>query len=73
MKLVSHINELLKKNINKNKNIVLFGQNINAGSCLSGLTKGLDVKKKNIIISNCTLKIFQWCTVIETMHILPFC
>jgi pyruvate/2-oxoglutarate/acetoin dehydrogenase E1 component len=51
MKLVSHINELLKKNINKNKNIVLFGQNINSGSCLSGLTKGLDVKKKNIIIN----------------------
>ena len=51
MKLVSHINELLKKNINKNKNIVLFGQNINAGSCLSGLTKGLDLKKNNIIIN----------------------
>ena len=51
MKLVNHINELIKIKINENKNIVLFGQNINAGSCLSGLTKGLDVKKNNIIIN----------------------
>jgi len=51
MKLVNHINELIRMKIRENKNVVLFGQNINAGSCLSGLTKGLDFKNNNIIIN----------------------
>lgn len=35
------VNNLIKQEISKNENLVLFGQNINAGSCLGGLTKGL--------------------------------
>jgi pyruvate dehydrogenase E1 component beta subunit len=32
---------LIKDNISKHDDLVIFGQNIDAGSCLSGLTKGL--------------------------------
>ena len=39
MKYVEHINNLLKDTVKKNGNAVLFGQNIDAGSCLSGLTR----------------------------------
>lgn len=41
MKYVQYINSLLKKHISNNKHLVLYGQNIDAGSCLSGLTRGL--------------------------------
>jgi len=41
MKYVQFVNSLLKNKIEKEKNLVLYGQNINAASCLSGLTRGL--------------------------------
>ena len=41
MKYVQFVNSLLKNIIEKEKNLVLYGQNINAASCLSGLTRGL--------------------------------
>lgn len=41
MKYVQYINSLIKDAVKKNSNAVLFGQNIDAGSCLSGLTRGV--------------------------------
>ena len=41
MKYVQFVNSLIKNIIEKKKNLVLYGQNINAASCLSGLTRGL--------------------------------
>jgi pyruvate/2-oxoglutarate/acetoin dehydrogenase E1 component len=45
MRLVNHVNSLILKEIESRENIVLFGQNISAGSCLGGLTK--DIKESN--------------------------
>lgn len=55
MKYVEYINELIKENISKADPVALFGQNISAGSCLSGLTKNLKVKEGGLIINtpNC--------------------
>ena len=44
--LVKHINKCIKNN-----NTVIYGQNINAGSCLSGLTKGLSQNDSTIAIN----------------------
>jgi len=41
MKYVQYINSLLKNIIQKEKDLIIYGQNINAGSCISGLTRGL--------------------------------
>ena len=41
MKYVQYINSLLKNIIEKEKDLIIYGQNINAGSCLSGLTRGV--------------------------------
>jgi pyruvate/2-oxoglutarate/acetoin dehydrogenase E1 component len=41
MKYVQFINNILKKTIEKENNLVIFGQNVDAASCLSGLTRGL--------------------------------
>jgi len=41
MKYVQYVNSLLKSKIEKEDNLVIYGQNIDAGSCLSGLTRGL--------------------------------
>ncbi len=38
---VQYVNSLIKKAVKKNKSSVLYGQNINAGSCLGGLTRGV--------------------------------
>lgn len=51
MKYIQFINELIKNQVSSNENLVLFGQNISAGSCLSGLTRGLSVKKTSKIIN----------------------
>ena len=51
MKYVEHINSVLSHQISKTDNLVVFGQNINAGSCLGGLSKGLTVKKTGKIIN----------------------
>src|SRR3989344_1436558 len=50
MKYVEYINQLIKEKLSK-ESAVAFGQNINAGSCLSGLTKGLKIKSPGIIIN----------------------
>jgi len=41
MKYVSYINELLNAEITKLDEFVLYGQNVSTGSCLGGLTRGL--------------------------------
>lgn len=41
MKYVQYVNSLIKGAVKDNGNAVLFGQNIDAGSCLSGLTRGV--------------------------------
>jgi pyruvate/2-oxoglutarate/acetoin dehydrogenase E1 component len=51
MKYVQYINSLIKEQVEGQSDIVLFGQNINAGSSLSGLTRGLSVKGNGLIIN----------------------
>ena len=41
MKFVQFVNSLLKDTISRNSNLVVYGQNVHAGSCLSGLTRGV--------------------------------
>jgi len=55
MKYVEFINDILKKKILEPEHILLFGQNISAGSCISGFTRGLKVKPGGRIINtpNC--------------------
>jgi pyruvate/2-oxoglutarate/acetoin dehydrogenase E1 component len=51
MKYVQYINNLLKENVSKQSGAVLFGQNIDAASCLSGLTKGLSLENDGLTIN----------------------
>jgi len=55
MKYVQHINKLISDKVLEKEQLVLFGQNISAGSCISGLTKNLKIQKNSIIINtpNC--------------------
>jgi pyruvate/2-oxoglutarate/acetoin dehydrogenase E1 component len=41
VKYVQYVNSLLKEVIKTENNLVIYGQNVDAGSCLSGLTRGL--------------------------------
>lgn len=52
MKYLEYVNNLLKSEVSKYDNLVLFGQNINAGSCLGGLTRGLSVRASSKIINS---------------------
>lgn len=51
MKYVQHINELIRTTIDNSNPIVLYGQNISAGSCISGLTRGLKNGEKRLVIN----------------------
>ena len=51
MNYINFVNDLVRKKVLENKGVILFGQNINAGSCLSGLTRGLQVKQSSMIIN----------------------
>ena len=51
MKYVEYINELIGKKTSETEKLVLFGQNIAAGSCLSGFTKNLKVGEGGFIIN----------------------
>lgn len=51
MKYIEYINGLIRKKTAETEKIVLFGQNIAAGSCLSGLTGGLKVGEGGLIIN----------------------
>lgn len=41
MNYITHINALLQSTVAKHSPLVMFGQNIGAGSCISGMTRGL--------------------------------
>lgn len=52
MKYVQYLNACIKTALEKtNDTIVLFGQNITAGSCLSGLTKGIGSDPKHLVLN----------------------
>jgi pyruvate/2-oxoglutarate/acetoin dehydrogenase E1 component len=51
MKYVQYINSLLKEHLSNESDVVLFGQNIDAGSCLSGLTRGLSASNKGLTLN----------------------
>ena len=52
MKYVQYINSLLKEHVNDTDGLVIFGQNVNAGSCLGGLTRGLSIPSNSTSIIN---------------------
>ena len=53
MKYSELINKLIQERIKENENMVIFGQNISAGSCLSGLTKGFsNISPSNRIVNS---------------------
>lgn len=52
MKYVEFINDIIKKKVLEPERILLFGQNISAGSCISGFTRGLKVKPGSQIINS---------------------
>ncbi len=51
MKYVQYINSLFKEHVSNNDELVLYGQNIDAGSCLSGLTRGLSLCNGGLTIN----------------------
>ncbi len=55
MKYLEQINQLIKTKVFEADNLVIFGQNVSAGSCLSGLTRNIKVKENSLIINtpNC--------------------
>lgn len=52
MKYIEYVNSLIRAEAIKPKHTVLFGQNINAGSFVGGLTKGLAVQPGGRIINS---------------------
>ncbi|MFH1088344.1 MAG: hypothetical protein V1719_00705 [Patescibacteria group bacterium] len=50
MKYIEFINNLIKKESIKKTNLLLFGQNINSGSCLGGLTRNIKLRDGSRII-----------------------
>jgi len=52
MKYLEFLNSLIKKQIFEKEKLVLFGQNISAGSCLGGLTRNLSVGVDGMIINS---------------------
>jgi len=49
MNYLKYFNELLSNTFSKNDNIYVYGQNVATGSCLSGLTRNLELTKNSII------------------------
>lgn len=52
MKYIEYINKLIREEVSKQEQLIAYGQNIAAGSCLGGLTKKLQVKKSGKIINS---------------------
>lgn len=52
MRYLEFVNSLLKKEIANHDKLVLFGQNITAGSCLGGLTRGFSITKNSAMINS---------------------
>lgn len=51
MKYVSFVNETINNKVSQAEKFVLYGQNVSAGSCLSGLTRGLKVGDSSFILN----------------------
>lgn len=51
MKYIQYLNGILKDRLQTDGPLVLFGQNIDAGSCLSGLTRGLSVANSGLTLN----------------------
>ena len=54
MKYVAYLNELIKKRLAQAEPVVMYGQNIAGGSCLSGLCKGIKMNNPDSKIINAT-------------------
>ena len=52
MNYIQLINNLLKEQVSKHEQLVIFGQNVSAGSCIGGMTRGLSVPKSGRIINS---------------------
>ncbi|KFM22145.1 pyruvate dehydrogenase E1 component subunit beta protein [Marine Group I thaumarchaeote SCGC AAA799-B03] len=52
MKYIEFVNNIIKNEVSKHEKLVLFGQNIAAGSCLGGLTRGYPIPPNGKIINS---------------------
>ncbi len=52
MKYLEFINQKIKDAVSIPEKLVLFGQNIGAGSCLGGLTRNLKIKENSMLINS---------------------
>ncbi len=52
MKYIEFVNQLIKEEVSNHEHLVLFGQNISAGSCLGGLTRGISIPDSGKIINS---------------------
>ncbi len=52
MKYIELINNLIKEQVSKHEQLVIFGQNISAGSCIGGMTRDLSIPKSGRIINS---------------------
>jgi pyruvate/2-oxoglutarate/acetoin dehydrogenase E1 component len=52
MKYIELVNNLLKEEVSKHEQLVVFGQNVSAGSCIGGMTRGLSIPKSGRIINS---------------------
>lgn len=52
MKYLELVNQTIRDIVRKPENLVLFGQNITAGSCIGGFTRGLEVKDSSLMINS---------------------
>jgi len=52
MKYIEFVNSLLKEEVSKHEQLVIFGQNVSAGSCIGGMTRGLSIPKSGRIINS---------------------
>jgi pyruvate/2-oxoglutarate/acetoin dehydrogenase E1 component len=50
-KYLEHINSVLKKEVGAHDGLIVFGQNVSAGSRISGFTKGFTVRESGKIIN----------------------
>ena len=55
MKYIQYINSLIQSQVAMRKHLVMFGQNVSAGSCISGLTRGLKAGEGSRVLNtpNC--------------------
>ncbi len=52
MNYIELINNLLKEQVSRHEQLVIFGQNVSAGSCIVGVTRGLSIPKSGRIINS---------------------